>query len=302
MTTNVCVGGGSNSSFSSNPQDYVTQFGYVWSSTDPYAVVYPLILAQLRPKSQKAGGPWDALCEACMRTRAILFCNTKPGDCQTSVLGTSSLSLVSSTSKLALSGAQLGESIAGVASSALGVATLGIGIILSGVLQIFQAHAAAEARQSSALCGIAGPATNAIQATDAAVASGQASPAQGYATMQQIYTAMVGSLASIYKSGNAADGYDEIMECQVALAGYRYGIVAFPVSVSSPITSVSVSPNATIAASAGTSSLEVSNPVAASLAPVAVAPMPVSEISTSTILIVIVIALAVFWLSTRGAR
>lgn len=296
-SANVCIGGGETDVFSSSAQDYVTKFGYLWNPSDPFAVVYPLILNQYRPSGQKAGGPWDALAEGCMRTRAILFCNKTPGDCavaSSSAPSLGTLTGVSVASKLGTTAASVVGGIAGVAS-VTGPIAAGVGIAVSTILQVFQAHAAAEARQSTALCGISGPTTNAIQSVDAAIAQGQDTPASGAAAMSYIYSQMVAALGSIFKKGNAADGYERVMQCQVALAQYRYGIVPLPVPLGGN-SSVSVNQTSTIVPIPGTSEVET---------PVTVTPVSTgvvaSQIQSSGLAAILLIAagVVIFLIATR---
>src|SRR5271163_1340479 len=113
MGTEVCVGGGQHaaSSYATTPQAYVTAFGYSWNSADPFASVYKLILSQYRPVGQLAGGAWDALAEACMRTRNMLFCNNVPADCGISPSGLSSTyNALKNAAGLGVSGASAGIS------------------------------------------------------------------------------------------------------------------------------------------------------------------------------------------------
>lgn len=291
-STNVCIGGGETDVFSSNAQDYVTKFGYLWNPSDPFAVAYPLIINQYRPSGQKPGGPWDALAEGCMRTRAILFCNKTPGDCASYSSGAPSLGTiqgVSAAAKIGTTATSVIGSIAGIAS-VTGPIAAGVGIAVSEILQVFQAHAAAEQRQSTALCGIAGPTTNAIQGVDAAIAQGQDTPASGAAAMSYIYSQMVAALGSIFKKGNAADGYERVMQCQVALAQYRYGIIPLPVPLGGSLQTATVTPIA------GTSEVET---------PITVTPVSTgvvgSQVQSSGVAAILLVAAAVviFLIATR---
>src|SRR5271154_6018988 len=237
--TNVCVGGGQHaaSSYATSAQAYVTAFGYTYNSSDPFASIYMLVLSQFRPVGQAAGGAWDALSEACMRTRNLLFCNNTPDDCGSSFAASSALGTLRLGSGIGLSGASAGIGIANAAgagiSSIAGAAIPAVGAILSAVLSVYQKHVAAEAAQEGQLCTECPAATSIMKQIDAAVVSGSATGEQAYSAMENLSTQFIGALSGIFKSGNAADGYERIMKCQVALSLYLYGISPLPPNLSS---------------------------------------------------------------------
>jgi hypothetical protein len=312
--TVICVGGGQHatSSYSTDPKAFVTGFGYPWTgSLDPFASVYKLILSQYRPVGQAAGGAWDALAEACMRTRNMLFCNNVPNDCGTSQSSLASgLSVARTAAGLGVSGASAGLGIATALgasiSSIAGAALPGVGLALTAILTVYQNHVNAEARQETALCTENPAVAIAMQQIDAAVSSGSATPQQGYSAMVQLSSQFVGALSSIYKSGNAADGYERIFKCQVALSLYRYGLSPLPPSLTSVIeTASSASPSPANAQVLGgpTANEEETNGTLEPLPVITTAPAPVLAsaagsslfgVSTGTLLLILV-AVAILW-------
>jgi hypothetical protein len=308
----ICVGGGENSasSYSTSALAYVAGFGYTWNSADPLASVYPLIMSQYRPTGQAAGGAWDALCEACMRTRTMLFCNKVPNDCGSGdVNPLTSVNTAKQLSGLGISGASTGIGIANAfgagISSVAGSIIPGIGIALSAILQIFQNHAAAEAKQANVLCSLNPYASSAIQQIDAAILAGVDSPNAGYSAMVQLGVQYTGGLAAIYKKGNAADGYERIMACQIAASLYRYGLSTLPPSLN-PMASASVATvteaqiadtNVILSTSEDESSAtyETTAGQVATSAPTVSAALPIPATANNSTLLLVVIAAAIIW-------
>lgn len=313
--TEICVGGGQHaaSSYATTPQAYVSGFGYVWNPADPFLSVYGLILAQYRPVGQAAGGAWDALAIACMQLRNLLFCNNTPDDCNAGPASLAGgLTTLKAASSFGLSGASAAIGIANAAgagiSSVAGAVIPGVGVLLSAVLAVYQNHVAAEAKQETQLCTECPAVTQIMQQIDAAVASGSASGEQGYSAMAQLSTQFTGVLSGIYKSGNAADGYERIFKCQVALSLYRYGISALPTTLLATGATTSSEGSATV--SSGNSNFSggsneddetgaYETPAPASVAAASAAAVPVASSSPIgggiVIVLVILVGIVVIW-------
>lgn len=227
MAPCVCVGGGGGCSVAQTTTDqYLAAFGY----TSP---VWPLADAQYQqcasdnvPAGQGNVAAWKFLCVACLKSRSLLYCVTTPGD---SYQGSSnaSLALGSQIGSSAISGGAAIAGVLGAASSTLlaGV-TFGAGAILTAIVDIYQHHAQAEARQAQMLSALCPAATQAIQQIDAAVASGQVTPSAAIAALQQIYTQFSAQTAPYTKSCNAFCGYRAILKAMVACSTWLYQVTA----------------------------------------------------------------------------
>ena len=230
MTTPcICVGGGGGCTPNGTVEEYLAGFGYAYNSADPLASTYQLVLAQNAPKGYTlAKNPqWFALAEACLRARALLYCTKTPGDCGgvygSTVASTAgdNAALASTSLGLAETGASIGESVAGV-SSALGPITAGVGAIVGTIIQVFQAHAQAEARQANALCSLCPAASRQIAQIDAAVAIGSATESQAVSGLQQLAISFAGAVASLEHGEDAFAGYVAIFNSLVAISPYYY--------------------------------------------------------------------------------
>lgn len=299
----ICVGGGetSASAFSTNAQDYVQGFGFNWNPNDPFASVYPLILSVYRPPGHLSGGSWDALAEACMRTRTMLFCNKVPYDCLSGPVaaGTGNEKLISAASGI------------GVSVASVFVPLPGVGQLINGIIGTFAAHAQAEAKQSNTLCAACGSASEGIQSFDNAVASNAADAGSAYQGMNQLSLQFAGFLAQIYKKGNAADGYERIMKCQLLLSSYGYGLTPLPVSIESPSLTIrgatsgeqlGIAPSPINNSPFGPSTSINSNEVtAAPSAATLLSSLPIFSSVSSTTLLIIAVIVAILWGFVSGA-
>jgi hypothetical protein len=93
---------------------------------------------------------------------------------------------------------------------------------LGPILSIFQNHAKAVTAQSNALSTLCPQASAAIKQIDAAVFTGQATPAQAALATQQLATAMAQSVRSLTKDCNAFCAYNAILAAFVQIAPYYY--------------------------------------------------------------------------------
>jgi hypothetical protein len=165
---------------------------------------------------------YRALAEACLRARALLYCNNTPGDAGTTSAGISQ-NVAGYAANIAISGAQIGEAAAQVAiTSTLGLATAGIGLAIGPILAIFQNHAKAVTAQANALSTLCPQASVAIQKFDNAVFTGQATPAQAQLATQQLAASMAASVKSLTKNCNAFCAYNAILQAFVAIAPAYY--------------------------------------------------------------------------------
>ena len=215
-------------------EQYVEAFGYAYNANDSLQDQYASVLAAIAasdniPSSEQSA--WKSLGEACMRTRSLLYCSNTPGDCTTTkqsvnAAAASNLASVSQVGGLAKTGIGATGTILGATGIASGVVlsgiTLGAGIILTAILTIFENHAAAEAKQANALCALCPEASAAIQATDLAVLSGQATPSQGIANLKALAQSFRNSTAGLTKACNAFCGYAAILDAIAAESDYFY--------------------------------------------------------------------------------
>jgi hypothetical protein len=260
--TDYCIGGGCVPTTTS-VQAWLSAFGYEYDENDPLAQDYANVIAEA--PSDVRGAVWDALCEACMRARAMLFCNSTPGDS-----GTTQSAAASSNALGVSLGKSLGteEQIGSDAATALGIAVPGVGAIagaaLDEVLSIFAAHAKAEEAQSNALSSLSPQVTQAIRQADYAVANGTATPEDAQTFLENVSTQMASSDASLTKSCNAFCGYNAIVAAIAQVSQYYYALIVPAASAtdSNVITGIA-SPNEAQANElpAAATSLSLSNPL-----------------------------------------
>lgn len=229
--SNLCTGGGSDANASA--QEFVTGFGYTWNDADPLASQYASVIAKNNPVAGTGfSNGWAALAEACMRTRAVLFCNSQPGDCAApgesqanGAAGTlADIQLGGESATLGISAAALGAQIAGDTAlvGTLGAVTAGVGLVLAPIITIFANHAAAEARQSNALCKLCPEVTSAISQIDAAVLTGKASVSQGLAALGSIQQQFKQATLTLTKRCNAFCGYNAVIQCLYDISSAFY--------------------------------------------------------------------------------
>jgi hypothetical protein len=203
--TDFCIGGGCVPT-STSVEAWLSAFGYTYEENDPLATDYANLIAQ-SPSAFNSGGlysAWPALAEACMRSRAMLFCNSSPGD-------SGSTQATSSTSDLL---EQAGEQAASLVPVA--------GQVLSDVLEVFQAHAAAEKAQATALATLAPQITEAFRRADASVAAGTSTQEQAIAFLQQTSLSAQQSWSALTKSCNAFCWFNQILNLMVSVSEYYY--------------------------------------------------------------------------------
>lgn len=221
--TQFCIGGGCEPT-ETDVSAWLAAFGYQYDPNDPLGQDYKNVIAEAPSATRSA--VWDALAEACMRSRAMLFCNQTPGDSGTTQsAAASSNALGVSLSQNLSTEAQVG----GLAANALqAVPVVGqiAGPALQEILSLFQHHAQAEAAQSGALSKLGPYVTQAIRQVDYAVASGQISPEEGVSFLESISASMKSSDASLTKSCNAFCGYNAIVDCIAKVSTYYYALLS----------------------------------------------------------------------------
>lgn len=232
----VCVGGGGGCSVASTTvQQYLTAFGYVYNPSDPLASAYPVIIAKHNPSPGTTNGKaWAQLAEACLRARNLLYCKSVPFDCggaSGNPLG--SFQLAGQLGSTGISAGNLAATAAGFAGTTLSAVTFGAGAALTGIIDYFEAHAAAEARQANALCGLCPQFSQAMQQIDALVKNGSISQSQGIQAMQTLALQFKGQDAALTKACNAFCGYNAIVDCMADESSYLYAIDAPPPAVPS---------------------------------------------------------------------
>ena len=232
----LCIGGGSVPTGTAD--SYLAAFGY----SGPYPLadsVYRAIASQDHPgKTSKGPGGqdnWIELSVACMKARAVLFCNDRPGDTAQTVATVGQIAeggLGATTGSLGLAGVTLAGTTAGLA---LGAATLGLGIGLTVALDIFQHHAQAEQTQRTVLANICPAATSAIRAIDAEVQAGRATAADAILALNQLYNQFVSAVQQYENNCNAFCWYDYIVKCLVDVSTDLYSLDQYQPAPASPV-------------------------------------------------------------------
>jgi hypothetical protein len=235
-----------------------------YSATDPYALLYAQIIQQTNPDTTSGyykmatptpaglvgndqstadqGDGWSIFTEMCLRAKVILWAEFKIGDCSSGAGGISnplaglssmeseaSLGLTSAEAGLSIGTALAGTTVSGVLGT-VGVAAIPVvGALLGPLISLFGNHAKAVAAEQEGLCQFSAEATSAIQGVYQYVQSGQATPAQGYAAMQQIASEFQTAVKTLQKSFcDGACGLIGTMNAQVILAGYLFGVTPMP--------------------------------------------------------------------------
>jgi hypothetical protein len=233
----LCIGGGSVPTGTADA--YLAAFGY----SGPYPLadsVYRAIAAKDHGTAKISRGPggqdnWLELAVACMKARAVLFCNDSPNDTPQTVSkvgGIASAGLGTTTGALGLAGVSIAGTTAGLA---LGAATLGLTIGLTIALDIFAHHAQAEQTQRTVLAQICPAATSAIRAIDVEVQSGNATSAQAMLALNQLYTQFVAAVSKYENDCNAFCWYDNIVKCLVDVSEQLYQLPQYQPAPSSPV-------------------------------------------------------------------
>lgn len=213
-----CVGGGCTPDDVS-AQDFVEAFGYTYNPADPLSQTYKDLLATL-PSGLRSSYPgWVAMAEACMRTRALLFCNKTPGDA-----GTTQQS--SANSNLLGQGVGVATTVATTVANSLGIATFGLSSLVAPLLSLFQAHAKAEAAQANALNNLTPLFTEYVRKIDSAFFAGQLDASDAANAIAQAAISFKSSVASLYKSCNAFCGYDAIAGLIASISPQFYQLYA----------------------------------------------------------------------------
>lgn len=119
--------------------------------------------------------------------------------------GSNNLNLVQAGTGLALTGLQIGLTTAGVVTgAALAPFTAGISTIIGLFTMLSAHHAAAVKKEQSVLCSAVPAANNYLQIIDQAVHGGLASPQDGIAALDSLYSDFQSNVSSIRNDCNAA--------------------------------------------------------------------------------------------------
>lgn len=181
-------------------------------------------IVALRNKPSGAPSGFSAVCEACLRSRGLIYWKTSPGDCPAPVApsGFTSGQIVGLSGNAA-SGVIGGLGAVGAIS---GAATLGIGaavsFAVSGLEELFTHHAQAVATEQQTICAVAGYFNPLLKQIDTAVSSGEISADQGVTYVKQVANQASSGLAGILKSCNAACVYQAILRAHADFAAYLY--------------------------------------------------------------------------------
>jgi hypothetical protein len=296
----VCVNGGGGCSVANTTvQEYLTGFGVPYIPNDP--LPYQPVLAKFKPAGIGSFATfYQNLGEACLRARALLFCNTRPGDCG-AIQGSGGISgeqiagVVGGTGISVASALTAPLAAAAGLSAVAGVATAGAGLVLTAVLQIFQNHAAAEAQQSNVLCQLIPQFNQLVQKVDQAVFTGQATPEQAIITLQQAAQQFANADSHLTKSCNAFCAFNAIAAAFSEISKYIYGIEPIPGQISSSMAPTGIGTSgeipqsfAGIPGSIPTPSPSIFNPISPVI-PSSVGNMPTWAIAAIILVVVLLI-------------
>lgn len=306
MANAVCIGGGSQDAWINlSAEQIVTGFGFGFDSSDPLVTTYQAIAKQYNPYA--VGSKWYpgflAFAEACMRTRAILFCNSEPGDCTGSASSvsasdfgtTETLASVDQSGIVAVVSSGIAKSLGAVAS-AVPIVGQAAQEILTEITQAFAAHAQAEARQSTALCRLAPELTANIVQIDAGVSSGQYDPISAGTAIAQMANQFQSAIASLTKNCNAFCMYTALIKCLAEATPYYYDAIAPVAAPTLPQPTIAPTP-------VGVAPVLSTAPVSTSLVNVAPLTATASGITLSTpILVGIAVLVLVVLIFTLGGN
>lgn len=215
MADQVCIGGGGQDGWLQLSAQQVLQgFGYDYNASDPLQATYQSIGRTRNPYASgtKWYAPFMQYAEACMRARAILFCNQTAGDCQ--------------TGRASISGATPAfadvETLIGASGSIAGPVGSAIAADVNTIVNVFAAHAQAVARQASALCTLAPEFSQAIYQIDSGVSAGLLTPQQGAAAVTQLVSSWQASVGTLAKNCNAFCMYAALILCLADITPYYY--------------------------------------------------------------------------------
>lgn len=188
------------------PQDWAQLFGVTFDAADPLLGLYTGALASAQPKtihgfsigntdSGYTGGDfrsWTGLGLLMLQRRALMYLMRKPGDCAKAIAASGP------SGALGIAGGTIGTA-AGLLKSIVSKTSIVpvVGSIISGALEIGQVLEDIVGRpdydilaERKVLCPLSIAVTQSMQGVDAAIASGQIGPADGYAAFDQIVLAV----------------------------------------------------------------------------------------------------------------
>lgn len=226
-----CIGGGCVPT-TTHVSAWVEAFGYSYDANDPLLSTYRDLIAQ-SPVAHYNNAAWEALAEACMRTRALLFCNQSPGDAGSTnataqqsnllpALGVAQQGISVGLNSAAQSASQGATGIVGTIGKLAGPIGIGVSLVFSEILSAFEHHAQAVKAQANALSTLCPYFTEAVRKADYAVFNGQATPDEAIQFLQQVGMSLKSSVASLTKSCNAFCWYNGIVDLIVAVSPMFY--------------------------------------------------------------------------------
>lgn len=249
----LCIGGGSVPNGTAD--QYLAAFGY----SAPYPLsdtTYRQVASDNHPPktSRGPGGQdnWTELAVACMKARAVLFCNSTPGDITGLQQGSSELQTLGQIGSIAGPGISIGSGIANLAGfggTLLSGVTLGASAALTAILDVFEAHAQAEQVQEHVLASLCPQATSAIRQIDRAVINGQAAISDAIGALAQLNSTFYAAITRYYNDCNAFCWYRYIVQCISASSQYLYALAQYqpkPVETLQPSTPTPVIANGTM--------------------------------------------------------
>lgn len=251
---------------------WLAAFGGEYNPSDPYD--YSQVVSEDNPyptSYQPQSAAWAACCEASLRARALLFCNSSPNEVNV--------------------GAEVASEVGAVGGSFAPIP--GVGALISGITGLFTAgHAKAVTNQANYLTEMQTAVTNLITETDAQVNSGQITPQDAAVVFSQL-AAQFKSNAPEFKSGNGYDWYYCIIKAFADSAPGWYSVHTVGIS---PSTAPEIA-NAEDLVATGA----VGNPAQQAATPISAILTPAPASSSSTILIILAI-IGVVWFSGRLNR
>lgn len=194
------------------PQEWAQLFGVTFDAADPLLGLYTGALASAQPArihgfsigntdAGYQGGDfrsWTGLGLLMLQRRALLYMMRKPGDCAKAVAANGP------SAGLGLAGGTIGTASSLLQSIVSKTSIVPVvGSIISGALEIGQVLEDIVGRpdydilaERKVLCPLSIAVTQSMQGVDAAIASGQIAPADGYAAFDQIVLAVDQATAS----------------------------------------------------------------------------------------------------------
>ena len=214
-----------------------------YDPSDPLAGLYqyivtnsPVLLSGFLSSQREK--PCSALfMEMCLRSKSMQWAESTLFDCNSSgVLDPAAADISTTQSDVALA-EKISSDI-----PVVGSVVASIGGIIDDIVGIFSGNAKRIAEEKQITCSLLAPVTNAMRQIYTAVGAGQATGHQGYQGMIAIQAQVVQADKSVTNNCDESCFQNAILEAQVQLAGYLFGVNPYPSGVVTPTRVVDGSP------------------------------------------------------------